>query len=128
MDTTILDEIIIGRVEPHIYAFKTNTVPNYLKVGDTYRPVSERLKEWKKHFPDLQKEFENKATVNSDIFFRDFAVHQYLENELNKIRLQKSDIKKGVYYSNEFFKETKKDDIENAITDITADSTPKTAP
>lgn len=118
MDTTILDEIIIGRVEPHIYAFKTNTVPNYLKVGDTYRPVSERLKEWKKHFPDLQKEFENKATVNSDIFFRDFAVHQYLENELNKIRLQKSDIKKGVYYSNEFFKDASKSDIENAIVDI----------
>ena len=34
----ILDRIIIGRVEPHIYAFTTNTVPNYLKVGDTYRP------------------------------------------------------------------------------------------
>ena len=43
----ILDRIIIGRVEPHIYAFTTNTVPNYLKVGDTYRPVSKRLKEWK---------------------------------------------------------------------------------
>lgn len=119
MDTTVLDEIIVGRVEPHIYAFKTNTVPNYLKVGDTYRPVSERLKEWKKHFPDLQKEFENKATVNNEIFFRDFAVHQYLERELNKIRLQKSDIKQGVYYSSEFFKNAEKRDVENAIADIT---------
>lgn len=45
IDKTILDEIIIGRVEPHIYAFTTNTIPNYLKVGDTYRPVSVRLKE-----------------------------------------------------------------------------------
>ena len=44
IDKTILDEIIIGRVEPHIYAFTTNTIPNYLKVGDTYRPVSVRLK------------------------------------------------------------------------------------
>ena len=43
IDKTILDEIIIGRVEPHIYAFTTNTIPNYLKVGDTYRPVSVRL-------------------------------------------------------------------------------------
>lgn len=119
MDTTVLDEMIVGRVEPHIYAFKTNTVPNYLKVGDTYRPVSERLKEWKKHFPDLQKEFEDKATVNNEIFFRDFAVHQYLEKELNKIRLQKSDIKQGIYYSNEFFKDAEKRDVEKAIVDIT---------
>lgn len=119
MDTTVLDEIIVGRVEPHIYAFKTNTIPNYLKVGDTYRPVSERLKEWKKHFPDLQKEFENKATVNNEIFFRDFAVHQYLERELNKIRLKKSDITQGIYYSNEFFKDAAKLDIEKAIVDIT---------
>ena len=36
----VLDGILIGRVEPHIYAFTTNTVPNYLKIGDTYRPVS----------------------------------------------------------------------------------------
>ncbi len=119
MDTTVLDEIIVGRVEPHIYAFKTNTIPNYLKVGDTYRPVSERLKEWKKHFPDLQKEFENKATVNNEIFFRDFAVHQYLERELNKIHLKKSDITQGIYYSNEFFKDAAKLDIEKAIVDIT---------
>ena len=42
-DTTILDELIVGRVEPRIYAFTTNTIPNYLKVGDTYRPVDVRL-------------------------------------------------------------------------------------
>ncbi|WP_301082292.1 Eco57I restriction-modification methylase domain-containing protein [Thomasclavelia cocleata] len=118
MDTTVLDEIIVGRVEPHIYAFKTNTIPNYLKVGDTYRPVSDRLKEWRKYFPDLQKEFENKATVNDEIFFRDFAVHRYLERELNKNRLQKSDIKQDIYYSCEFFKDTNKQDIKNAIDDI----------
>lgn len=35
MDYSLLDEIIIGRVEPHIYAFSTNTIPNYLKVGDS---------------------------------------------------------------------------------------------
>ena len=39
-DTSVLDNIIYGRVDPHIYAFSTNTIPNYLKVGDTYRPVS----------------------------------------------------------------------------------------
>ena len=30
MDLTVLDQIIIGRVDPHIYAFTTNTIPNYL--------------------------------------------------------------------------------------------------
>ena len=42
MNTEIVDKIIIGRVEPHIYAFRTNTVPDYLKIGDTYRPVEVR--------------------------------------------------------------------------------------
>jgi len=50
LDIQILDELIIGRVEPHIYAFTTETIPNYLKVGDTYRPVETRLNEWRKHF------------------------------------------------------------------------------
>lgn len=44
-DLSLLDKIIVGRVEPHIYAFTTNTVPNYIKIGDTYRPVSVRLDE-----------------------------------------------------------------------------------
>ena len=53
-----LDEWIIGRVEPHIYAFSTDRIPGYLKVGDTCRPVKTRLKEWRVHFPDLKQEFE----------------------------------------------------------------------
>ena len=114
----LLDEIIIGRVEPHIYAFTTGTIPNYLKVGDTYRPVPIRLKEWREHFPDLKEEFKDKATVNANIFFRDYAVHQYLENELKKQRLTVNDIDKNDYFSNEFFKNTKVLDIVNAIIDI----------
>ena len=47
-DTTLLDNIIIGRVDPHIYAFSTGTVPNYLKVGDTSRGVRVRLEEYKR--------------------------------------------------------------------------------
>ena len=49
-DTSILENLIVGRIEPHIYAFTTNTVPNYLKVGDTYRPVNVRLDEWRDYF------------------------------------------------------------------------------
>ena len=55
INTSALDELIFGRVEPHIYAFSTETVPNYLKVGDTYRPLEMRLDEWRKHFPNLEK-------------------------------------------------------------------------
>ena len=55
-NTDILDNLIVGRIEPHIYAFTTNTVPNYLKVGDTYRPVNVRLDEWRDYFPNLEHE------------------------------------------------------------------------
>ena len=55
IDTSKIDSIILGRVEPYIYAFETNTVPNFLKVGDTYRPVNVRLAEWKKIYSDLEK-------------------------------------------------------------------------
>ena len=114
----ILDRIIIGRVEPHIYAFTTNTVPNYLKIGDTYRPVSKRLNEWREFFPELEKQYENKATIDEETYFRDYSIHQYLEKDLNKQRLKPDDLEDGIYYSREFFKETQIRDIDNAIEDI----------
>lgn len=114
----ILDNIIFGRVEPHIYAFTTNTVPNYLKVGDTYRPVSKRLNEWREFFPELEKQYENKATIDEETYFRDYSIHQYLENDLNKQRLKPGDLENGIYYSREFFKDTQILDIDNAIEDI----------
>lgn len=114
----VLDRIIIGRVDPHIYAFTTNTVPNYLKVGDTYRPVSQRLNEWRAFFPDLEKQYENKTIIDGETYFRDYAIHQYLENDLNKKRLKPEELEDGLYYSREFFKETEIDDINNAIEDI----------
>jgi superfamily II DNA or RNA helicase len=113
-----LDEIIVGRVKPHIYAFTTNTIPNYLKVGDTYRPVSARLNEWKEYFPELEKKYDNEALINEYTYFRDYSVHQYLENELGKERLTPNDICKEIYYSNEFFKDTSDRDLDEAISDI----------
>ena len=87
IDTEVLDAILVGRVEPQIYAFTTQTIPNYLKVGDTYRPLEVRLNEWRKYFPNLEKKFETIAKVDDDTFFRDFAVHYFLENDKQKTRL-----------------------------------------
>ena len=123
IDTSCLDTIIVGRVEPHIYAFTTNTIPNYLKVGDTYRPVALRLQEWKTYFPELQKQFEGSAKINDKIYFRDFAVHHYLENIKGHVRLQPGDISADLYYSKEFFKDATADDVQEAIDDINLDYT-----
>ena len=120
-DLTVLDQLITGRVDPHIYAFTTNTIPNYLKVGDTYRPVAVRLQEWREHFPDLQKEYDQIAKVSDDVYFRDFAVHSFLEGERHRTRLLPANIEQGIYYSREFFKEASALDIAEAVEDIQQD-------
>lgn len=117
-DLSLLNQIVVGRVEPHIYAFSTNTIPNYLKIGDTYRLVSVRLNEWKEIYPELKKEYEEKAMVDEDVFFRDYSVHQYIENDLKKERINPRDFPNVLYVSNEFFKDTKVIDIQSAIDDI----------
>lgn len=116
-----IGEIIVGRVEPHIYAFTTNTIPNYLKVGDTYRTVKSRLEEWKKYFPNLKPEFEGSAKISDDVFFRDFAVHDYLENGLHRERLTPAILKRicsTAYFSKEFFKDATPKDVHDALQDI----------
>lgn len=118
IDTSLLDGLIVGRVEPHIYAFSTETIPNYLKVGDTYRPVSERLKEWKHYYPNLRQCYEHTAMLESGRIFRDFAVHQYLEFGKRLHRLQPQDIAQDIYYSREFFQDATAKDIDDAIDDI----------
>ncbi|MFI3296252.1 MAG: Eco57I restriction-modification methylase domain-containing protein [bacterium] len=114
----ILNKIIIGRVEPHIYAFSTETVPNYLKVGDTYRPIEMRLNEWRKYFPNLEKQYSEIAKASDKFYFRDYAVHSYLQLERNRNRLPKSAIPNIPYYSNEFFENATIQDIKDAIADI----------
>lgn len=116
--TEVLDGIIVGRVEPHIYAFTTEEVPNYLKVGDTYRPVSKRLNEWRHAYPNLKKQYESKAVIDEDTYFRDYSVHKYLENDMSRKRLRREELNSGVVYSNEFFRDADINDIDNAIKDI----------
>lgn len=118
LDIQLLENLIIGRVEPHIYAFTTETVPNYLKVGDTYRPIEQRLNEWRKHFPELEKKFQKVAKVDEETFFRDFAVHKFLETEIHKTRLLPDSLESIPYYSNEFFKDTQVEELDDAIADI----------
>lgn len=118
IDVTVLDELIIGRVEPQIYAFSTNTVPNYLKIGDTYRPISVRLNEWKRYFPDLDQQYQHSSVIDGSVYFRDYSIHKYLVDELGKERLKKELFPHISYYSNEFFRETSADDIDAAIKDI----------
>ncbi len=118
IDTTILDNIIVGRVEPSIYAFSTETVPNYLKVGDTSRSVRVRLDEWRKIFPNLIQQYEHSAQVDADTIFRDYAVHTFLEQEKRRERLQPHTIEKLPYYSREFFKNATTEDVEAAVKDI----------
>lgn len=118
VDTGILDKLIVGRVEPHIYAFSTQTVPNYLKVGDTYRPLEQRLNEWRKHFPDLVERFSVVAKVDDATFFRDFSIHNFLEREKKLNRLQPDTIENLPYYSKEFFENATVDDVKDALTDI----------
>ena len=121
LNTAVLEDLIIGRVYPHIYAFSTNTVPKYWKVGDTVRPVKIRLAEWRKHYKDLTQEYSRAAKVG-DKFFRDYAIHGYLERELGKERLQREDMPAGLYYSNEFFKDVNVENIEDAFAHIEQDA------
>lgn len=117
IDTTVADNIIIGRVVPHIYAFSTPDAPGALKVGDTYRLISKRLDEWKKHYSDINKEYEHSAKLDDERIFRDYEVHKYLLNEKKRIQLNPEDID-GEYYSREFFKNATPNDLDEAIADI----------
>ena len=99
-ERNILDNIIVGRVKPYIYAFTTSSVPDYLKIGDTYRPIKVRMQEWRAHYPDLKEVYKEEATIDDDVFFRDYSVHDYIEYELKKRRLMPSDIDiNKTYYS-----------------------------
>jgi hypothetical protein len=117
IDVSVLDDIIVGRVEPNIYAFSTNTVPNYLKVGDTYRAVEVRLNEWRKHFPTLRRVFSEPAKADEETYFRDLSVHAYLESQLGKKRLEAGKFP-SIHYSREFFENTDAEDLKSAIKHI----------
>lgn len=115
IDDSTLYEIITGRVEPHIYSFETNTLPNMLKVGDTYRPVEERLNEWRRHYRDLTEVSRHKAVIGDDVFFRDHSVHKYLEG--SGVVRSAFDEAAGIY-SKEFFHNIREPEVTAAVQDV----------
>lgn len=114
-DDSAIKKIVTGRVEPYIYSFETNTLPNLLKVGDTYRPVEERLNEWRKYYQDLTEVSRHKAIVNGDIFFRDHAVHKYLERS-GVVRVPINHDYN--IHSQEFFEGIGEPNVTAAVTDV----------
>lgn len=116
-DTSVIDDIVTGYLPHSIYAFETNTNPNYLKVGDTNRKVSTRLDEWRKVYGDLVQRYEAEAMIEDEngektIFFRDYALHDYFINEKNFKRLSEKK------YEREFFKHATPVDVDEGICDI----------
>ncbi len=121
-----VENLILVRNEPHIYAFSTNTIPNYLKVGDTFRSVDIRIEEWNKKISaalgsdvevKLTKEFAETAVIN-DAYFRDYSVHEFLQVVLGKSSLEEVNPEKARLYSREFFEGVEVADVEKAIADI----------
>ena len=117
----IIDKYLTGRIYPEIYAFRTGSIPEYIKVGDTYRGVNVRLNEWRRVYGNLSEIFHHPSLIDENTIFRDHSVHKFLENVLHKHRLRCDEIPKGLYWSNEFFRDTNADDIRNAIADIEQD-------
>ncbi|MBO1084962.1 MULTISPECIES: Eco57I restriction-modification methylase domain-containing protein [Enterococcus] len=116
-ETEIIDELIQGYLPHSIYAFETNTYPNYLKVGDTNRKVSIRLAEWATIYENLEKRYEAEAMIVDEngektIFFRDYALHAFLEKEKKRERLS------NTAWQQEFFKEATTDDLDEGLKDI----------
>ena len=113
-----LEDYIIGRKKPRIYAFTSKSVPGYLKIGDTHRDVSTRISEWENIYGKgnvrLVKDW-SAEIPNTNSYFRDYSIHKYLESK--KKRLDEKTFP-DVYYSNEFFKNTTKQDVSKAIESI----------
>ena len=126
----IVEDNISVRIDPFIYAFSTNTIPNYLKIGDTNRGVELRIKEWesilkKKLHPTqviLSEKYRHSSLISSkDMFFRDYDVHRYLRETLHKDSIDVTDPELLQYYSNEFFKNVSVENVQEAINDIVKD-------
>ena len=115
-----IDTFVHGRVEPHIYAFRTTDIPPYTKVGDTYRSVDVRIDEWRKKYNNISIILKKSALVDSNTFFRDYAVHDFLCNN-GFHRLQENEVPNQLHYSKEFFKDKEEQTVKDAVNDAIKD-------
>ena len=131
----IVEDSIILRLDPFIYAFSTNTIPSYLKIGDTTKGVDNRIDQWRKILNErlapqkvtLKEEYRHPAVVNptatddKKIYFRDYEVHKYLKESLGKKSISDTEPNLLKFYSNEFFKNVSVEELEDAIDEIIKD-------
>lgn len=114
-----VNEIFKVKVEHKIYSFYTNTIPDYMKIGDTYRQVAIRLNEWRRVYKDLRPNQIFDAHINNEAFFRDLAVHQYLRNDKQKHIVTPEEVDGITAFCTELFgQDVCTEDIIEAIDDI----------
>lgn len=112
--------ILTGRLEPHIYAFRIEQFPPSYKVGDTFREVDTRINEWRNIYRNLELTHDagwEWSAMAGDRFFRDYAVHRYLEDEKGRKAMAPEAFGDN-HPSSEFYLDTEIKDIEEAIAHI----------
>lgn len=112
--------ILTGRLEPHIYAFRIEQFPPSYKVGDTFREVDTRINEWRNIYRNLELTHDTGwewSAMVGDRFFRDYAVHRYLEDEKGRKPMAPEAFGDN-HPSSEFYLDTEIKDIEEAIAHI----------
>lgn len=123
-----LNDLFKVKVQHKIYTFNTDTIPDYLKIGDTYRQVAIRLNEWKRVYQNLRPNQIFSAEINNEVFFRDTAVHQYLHEDKSKHIVTQQEVQGVTPYCTELFRadNISDGDIDEAIGDIKQNYSAKT--
>ena len=134
-DLKIVEDAIEIRLDNYIYAFSTNTIPNYLKIGDTSKGVKRRIKQWEKilnkrlspQIVKLTEKYNHSASIKNeekklDMYFRDYSVHKYIRDILHKNSIDVTDPDLLKLYSKEFFKDVTVEEVDKAIEVITKDA------
>lgn len=121
-----LNKVLSGR-GPFVYAFKTQDVPESLKIGYTSRLVGSRLYEWKKTYGDLEEVCRDTARVDDNRAFMDTEIHKFLENMPASYKARRASKKtisrlaideRKKIYSKEFFRNATEQDFKCAVQDI----------
>lgn len=130
-------KVFIGNV-PSIYAFTTEKVPNFIKVGFTNQSVERRLQQWNDIYHDVKEYGRWTATETmpngSLVYFMDYPVHDRIINkgyarisndekkQIQELAKQNDDTV-DLYVSNEFFRKARRgEQIEELNAQIISDA------